>query len=541
MMTVLMSSLAAAAALAQSPISTTDWDSVLDRPLVRATAIRAEEMPDLVRVAAAADDQKPKALAAEPKKAAEPPKEAKPATVEDLSKRLDAAEKKLKAADEKEAKAKEDAAKKKADDEAKKAADAEKKKADDDKKKADEAKKKEEDAKKPKKWFEKMNIRGYTQFRYNEVIGHDKAGAGPQLVGDGSVGDDRNFLIRRLRVILYGDISDHLYLYFQPDFAVTPPGSTDNTMFAQVRDIYADVYVDKEKEYRFRVGQSKVPFGWENLQSSQNRLALDRNDAINSLVRNERDLGVFFYYTPKPAQEFFKRVVDDGLKGSGNYGIFGVGVYNGQGGSLLEQNENLHVVARMTVPHVFENGQAVEASIQGVAGRYSVTSAPIRALGAGPSIRPAGTIENNGKAGIDEHRFGITGVLYPQPFGLQAEWNFGRGPGLNDAQDRVIERGLEGGFVQAMYKFDTCQHGTLFPFVKWNHFKGGYRSERNAPFVDINELEMGLEWQFTKELELTTMFTLTDRTNTGATDRAGFVNYRQFEGSLFRMQFQYNY
>ena len=58
------------------------------------------------------------------------------------------------------------------------------------------------------------------------------------------------------------------------------------------------------------------------MQSSSNRLSLDRNDAFNSAARNERDLGVFYYWTPKSAQDFFKYTVDEGLKGSGNYGLF---------------------------------------------------------------------------------------------------------------------------------------------------------------------------------------------------------------------------
>jgi hypothetical protein len=49
-----------------------------------------------------------------------------------------------------------------------------------------------------------------------------------------------------------------------------------------------------KKEYRVRVGQSKVPLVLKT-QSSQNRLTLDRNDALNSAVANERDLGAFFY------------------------------------------------------------------------------------------------------------------------------------------------------------------------------------------------------------------------------------------------------
>ncbi|MCA8983096.1 MAG: hypothetical protein KDA76_04990 [Planctomycetaceae bacterium] len=121
--------------------------------------------------------------------------------------------------------------------------------------------------------------------------------------------------------------------------------------------MYFDLYLDDDKVNRFRVGQSKVPYGWENLQSSQNRLPLDRDDGFNSAVKNERDLGVFYYWTPEYAQEFFKKLSDENLKGSGNYGVFGVGVYAGQGGSLLEQNDNLHFASRLTLPITFCGGR----------------------------------------------------------------------------------------------------------------------------------------------------------------------------------------
>ena len=153
-------------------------------------------------------------------------------------------------------------------------------------------KKKEKDAKKDKKWFEKYTIRGYAQFRVNDVMAND--GPAPaHYVGDSSIGNNQSFLIRRARLIFSGDVSDHLSLYFQPDFASSVPGSPDANQFAQIRDLYADVSLDDQKEFRFRIGQSKVPYGWENLQSSSNRLPLDRNDALNSAVRNERDLGIF--------------------------------------------------------------------------------------------------------------------------------------------------------------------------------------------------------------------------------------------------------
>ncbi len=376
----------------------------------------------------------------------------------------------------------------------------------------------------------------YAQFRINDVTAEE--GAPAQYVGDRSVGDNQSFLIRRARVIISGDVSKHLYVYLQPDFAVTPPGSPDANHFVQIRDWYGDVYLDCNKVWRFRVGQSKIPFGWENLQSSSNRLPLDRHDALNSAVRNERDLGVFFYWTPEPAQDLFKWVLDEGLKGSGNYGVFGLGVYNGQGGSFNEQNDNLHVVARLAVPYQFENGQVMEWGLQGYAGKYAVLSSPIRPLGIGAPVRPLGTLEN-GDRGVLDQRAAATFVWYPQPLGFQAEWNVGEGPGLSDDQTAVFSRALNGGYAMVMYRRETDCHGTLFPFVRWHYFEGGYKSERNAPYSRINEWELGLEWQFTPQMELTGMYTFTDRTNTAA--MADGASYGQFEGQIARLQFQINY
>jgi hypothetical protein len=147
-------------------------------------------------------------------------------------------------------------------------------------------------------------------------------------------GSAENFSIRRARPTVYGDVSEHLGVYIQPDFASTAQGATTNTYFLQLRDAYADWYLDTDKVHRLRIGLSKVPYGFENLQSSQNRVPLDRSDPITTGVSpNERDLGVFYYWTPEDKQKLFRDLVDGGLKGSDNCGILGLGVYNGQGGS----------------------------------------------------------------------------------------------------------------------------------------------------------------------------------------------------------------
>lgn len=402
------------------------------------------------------------------------------------------------------------------------------------------AKKAKEEAAKTKKWFEKYTIRGYGQFRFNEILDQED-GAAAHHVGDSSVGDSQSFLIRRARLIISGEANDHISIYLQPDFASTPNNSVDAIQFAQIRDWYTDIHFDKTKVYRVRAGQSKVPYGFENLQSSQNRLPLDRNDAFNSAVRNERDLGAFFYWTPEHEQELFKSLVDDGLKGSGNYGVFGIGVYNGQGGSLREQNDDLHLVSRIAVPHRWSNGQITEYGIQGYTGKYTVLSSTISPLGVGAAVRPTGTLETGNRDGIIDKRIGGTFVHYPQPLGFQAEWTVGRGPSLNEAQTQVIDRALYGGYLMSMYRKKTDCYGDLIPFVRWSYFKGGYKSERNAPFSEIDELELGLEWQFSKNLELVGMYTLTDRTNTQAISSNNVRSYESFTGELARFQLQFNY
>jgi hypothetical protein len=361
-----------------------------------------------------------------------------------------------------------------------------------------------------------------------------------QVVGDRSVGDNQEFLIRRARLIFAGEISEHLYVYLQPDFAVTPPGSPDATNFAQMRDWYGDIYLTKDKVHRLRAGQSKIPYGWENMQSSSNRLPLDRNDALNSAARNERDLGLFYYWTPESAQEFFTWVNDQGLKGSNNYGVFGFGAYNGQGGSFLEQNDNLHIISRLTLPFFLADCQAVEVGIQGYTGEYAVLSTPISPLGVGAPVRPTGTLETGDRNSRDE-RLAWTAVVYPQPLGFQSEWTVGRGPALNETQTDVGERSLYGGYAMLFYRLQTDCYGEIWPFARYNRYKGGYKSERNAPFSEIEEWEMGVEWQFNKQVELTTGFTFTDRTNTTAINAADELSYGQFRGDFFRTQLQINY
>lgn len=399
----------------------------------------------------------------------------------------------------------------------------------------------------------KMNVRGYVQIRNTAMLGGDK---GVNLWSDRSVGDDQslgnqdhNFLIRRARIIFSGDVGDRLSYYIQPDFASSVGGTSNSNSngaghFAQLRDAYGDVYITKDRVHRVRLGQSKVPYGFENMQSSSNRLGLDRADAMNSAVRDERDLGAFYYYTPDHVQKLFEEINKAGLKHSGNYGMFALGLYNGQGANAREQNDNYHVVSRFTYPWKTETGQIFEAGIQAYHGKYVVTPESYRANGA--STKPI--IENVDRRGIDDERVGVSFMMYPQPFGLQAEWNWGTTPGLDIASNTIKATHLNGGYIQSMYKIDNFKfldtNGTLIPFVRWQYYNGANKAESNAARNHVNDWELGTEWQIAPEVEFTAVYHYMNRTNLvrGASDTTLVQeDYANFKASALRMQLQYNF
>ncbi len=374
------------------------------------------------------------------------------------------------------------------------------------------------------KWYDKISIRGYTQLRYNYIT-DDKKLVSPY---DSSIGNNKGFLLRRARVIISGDLNEWVSLYLQTDFGAT--AGTGNNNFAQLRDLYADIYlmpsIESRKELRIRAGQSKVPFGFETLQSSQQRLALDRADGINTGVPNERDIGFFLYYTPTETRKVFKRLIETGLKGSGDYGVLGVGVYNGQTTNVSEANDNKHVVLHATYPFELPYGQIVQVGVDAYRGIFTVTPGLVAPAAGGAPALPS--IPDSGN--INDERIGAHFVLYPQPFGIQTEWNWGRGPQLNAARTRIEENSLQGGYVQAMYKWDN-----IIPYLRWQQYYGGRKNVANSPFNVVRETEVGLEYQFNKALELTVAYAWMKRTDTAT------APYPIRDGQLVRFQLQWNY
>ncbi|MGL4630491.1 MAG: porin [Leadbetterella sp.] len=385
-------------------------------------------------------------------------------------------------------------------------------------------------------WYNNFSIRGYVQVRYNRLLETNPDLKCEQC--DRSIGRDGGFFIRRTRIIFSGQLSKQVYLYLQPDFASS--ASTTGLHFGQLRDAYFDVGLDKSNEFRIRIGQSKVPFGFENMQSSQNRLPLDRNDALNSALSNERDLGVVFMYAPKKIRNQFASFVKDGFKGSGDYGVFAFGVYNGQTANRPELNDEPHMVARITYPFAVKN-QVIEPSIQAYTGNWEMGTDQ---LSSGIKSFNDSTYKNL----FTDRRIAGTLNIYPKPLGILAEYNVGTGPEYNPATKRIENQKLKGGFVTVSYMIQSKGH-TIFPFFRGQYYDGGKKHERDARSYTVKEYELGIEWQPSKNFEFVAMYTMSERRFDDYTVQVDFEKKnptKKFEGNiqkgnLLRLQAQVNF
>ena len=368
------------------------------------------------------------------------------------------------------------------------------------------------------KWYDKISIKGYSQFRYNRLLETNPDLKCEQC--DKSIGRGQSFSFRRGRVVLSGDIHERVFLYLQFDYS--SDASSNSKHYLQVRDAYIDYAFDKKKTFRVRAGQSKVPYGFDNLQSSSIRLPLDRSDAINSGVPNERDIGLFLYYAPQKTRMLFKKLTDEGLKGSGDYGIAAFGIYNGQSANKPELNDNVHVVTRLSYP--FQIGrQLIEPGFQAYSGQITLASDQVSS--------GARKISN---LTYDDRRMAVSMILYPQPFGLAAEYNIGKGPGFDAITDSIRTQNLKGGYVMASYRC-KWRKGFLVPYLRYQVYDGGKKQELDARYYHVKETEIGVEWQPIKNLELTMAYVIADRRY------ADFkVDYSE-KGNMLRMQLQVNY
>ncbi len=369
------------------------------------------------------------------------------------------------------------------------------------------AQKKEE-----RKW-DWIDIKGYTQLRYNELFETNPKLECEQC--DKSWGTGVGLYFRRMRFSVDMKLLPRLSFTIQPDIA----GLIEGGAAVQLRDLYFEYGFDKKNELRARLGQTRVPYGHENIQSTRNRIPLDRNDALNSAFINERDWGLFFYWTPERFQKKFEARAKNGLKGTGDYGIFSLGVFQGQS-TLRDLNRSKHVVARVAYP-LDAGSQLMEFAVQGYWGKYTIAEEKLTS-----------GVRTNATRTYPDKRVAVSTVLFPKPFGLQAEYNWGVGPEFTHATGKITKQPLWGGYVLANYRLPMGKQ-FLYPYLRVQHFDGAKKHERDARHYIVKELEIGADWQISKYVEIIGAFTLSNRK---------FEDFRlpdnNQRGSLARLQLQ---
>jgi len=164
----------------------------------------------------------------------------------------------------------------------------------------------------------KIVIVGYTQVRYQALE---------------ETGKIDGFDIRRARLDVKGTISPYWSYRVQFDLAGSP----------KLIDAYAEL---KLNDYlNFTIGQAKIPFSLENLTSSNKLEMIDRSQAVEALVargkdvngnQNGRDLGIQLGGTLLKLKD--RPVVD-----------YRLGIYNGSGINVADNNEKKDYAARLIV------------------------------------------------------------------------------------------------------------------------------------------------------------------------------------------------
>ncbi|QCR23156.1 porin [Pontibacter sp. SGAir0037] len=344
--------------------------------------------------------------------------------------------------------------------------------------------------KQSEKWYDKIHVGGYMQVRYNKLF-ETNPELGCEQCDEFWGAKGGGLSLRRLRLKFYGQISPRIYIYIQPDFAKSVGESIH---VGRVKDAYVDIGLDKHNEYRIRIGQSKVPFGFENMQSSSHRLPLDRNDALNSGVKDERDMGVFFYWASQEKRALMKALKP--YKHSGDFGVFALGIYNGQTANHPDLNNAFHVVTRFSYPIVLGQ-QVIEPGIQAYTGQFVL-----------PEHSP--DVKANSNLSYIDQRLAASFVLYPKPFGIQAEYTIGRGPEFDKPTGSIGVKDLQGGYVTFSYA-RTGGEAALIPFTRLQYYDGGKKHELDARSYTVKECEIGVEIHPVEHIELVTVYTLSDR------------------------------
>jgi Phosphate-selective porin O and P len=345
-----------------------------------------------------------------------------------------------------------------------------------------------------KKWYDILSFKGYGIFRYNRLLETNPKLKCEQC--DKSIGENGGLAIRSARLEVSGNVHPRVFVLLEADFTASPSATAIN--YAQLKKAYVDIALDSKKEFRVVIGQSIVPFGYDNMLSTTKNIAFDRSDAINSAAPGEAEVSTMFYWTPEKVRGIYSDLSN--LRGLGNnYGVFGFGVYNGQSFNKPEIGNSLHVVGRVSYPIALGEGQFIEPSVQAYTGKYTVASVTSGVKGINKTFE------------YDDQRVAGSVILYPKPFGLIAEYIVGTGPQYDPLTNTIEQKPLKGGYVTASYKTHVNDQ-VLVPYARYQFYEGGKKHELDARSYKVSDVEIGMEWLPYKNIEFTAAYMISDRT-----------------------------
>lgn len=191
----------------------------------------------------------------------------------------------------------------------------------------------------------KHRLDGYVQFRHED----DNAPSGKQ-----------QFLVRRARVNLRGPASERVSYRLELQLDAKESGKGTGSK-VQLRTGYVDYTLNSG---RLRIGQAKLPWGYELLESVPDLWTGERALFMDRLFPDQRDIGVQWSYRRSPASPQFD-----------------VGVFNGTGINASDNNDRKNVMARVDFPlsngtlalsgYLGEDGEGAAATDQD---RYGVST-----------------------------------------------------------------------------------------------------------------------------------------------------------------------
>jgi hypothetical protein len=380
------------------------------------------------------------------------------------------------------------------------------------------------------RWFERINVNGYAQFRYStrsdakltNPLGESFSNSNPQ-----------DFFLRRIRLVFQGQVSERIAFFMQ--FALEGNGfATANN---EMVDMYGDYYLTRDKAHRLRFGMVRAPNAFDTYRSSSQRQELDRAESIQTGQPGERDLGIAYMWSPKVAQERYNRLAAY-HNGPGDYGVLKFMVYNGQGRNQRELNHDKHMGARLAYPFELPNGRLLETGAFAFTGEYVVTGtgAPTSTSSTTRCYK-AQTNTAGGTLGCPIQDKRVTAYIWtpPQPWGVMAEYTVGRGP-ERDERGVVREQELHGGYAQINYTWRYSDIGMLTPYARYGYYHGGVKNQTGAA-ADNTMWNLGLVWEPDTHLRLVSEYSIHNRLDT--TEILFNRPQQEFNGQMLRFQIQW--